>query len=311
MFRNTTIMGTLPGLILALAALASSAVPPLISYQGSLRDSNGDPVNGSIDVDLAIYDAATGGAVIWSESQTDIEVVDGSFLVLLGAANPIGDSAFSDPDRWLGVSVNGGAELQPRIRLTSSPYTHRVSTIDGASGGNISGDLDVTGNIHSSGNLSSGNSITIDGVNDKITASSGTIDFDNEDLVTTGDVGIGTTSPTSPLHVDGTGRQIRIVDSNVNSSGWGFGHLSGNQFVITDQQAATDRLVIDGAGNVGIGTTTPTQLLHLGGGSLRLDNGRAHDVTLYIEKDNGYIFIAKPFYPAGLFRAPSGGIFAR
>jgi 8-oxo-dGTP pyrophosphatase MutT (NUDIX family) len=39
-----------------------------------------------------------------------------------------------------------------------------------------------------------------------------------------------------------------------------------------------------------------------------MKNGRAHDITLYIVKDDGFIFIAKPFYPPGLFRAPSGGI---
>jgi 8-oxo-dGTP pyrophosphatase MutT (NUDIX family) len=37
-------------------------------------------------------------------------------------------------------------------------------------------------------------------------------------------------------------------------------------------------------------------------------DGRAHDITLFIAKDDGYIFIAKPFYPPGLFRAPSGGV---
>jgi ADP-ribose pyrophosphatase YjhB (NUDIX family) len=39
-----------------------------------------------------------------------------------------------------------------------------------------------------------------------------------------------------------------------------------------------------------------------------MKDGRAHDITLYIEKDDGFIFIAKPFYPPGLYRAPSGGV---
>lgn len=39
-----------------------------------------------------------------------------------------------------------------------------------------------------------------------------------------------------------------------------------------------------------------------------MKNDRAHDITLYIKKDNGYIFIAKHFYPPGLYRAPSGGV---
>ena len=37
-------------------------------------------------------------------------------------------------------------------------------------------------------------------------------------------------------------------------------------------------------------------------------NGREHDVTIYIRKDDKFIVIAKHFYPQGLFRAPSGGI---
>jgi 8-oxo-dGTP pyrophosphatase MutT (NUDIX family) len=39
-----------------------------------------------------------------------------------------------------------------------------------------------------------------------------------------------------------------------------------------------------------------------------MKDDRAHDITLYIKKDNGYIFIAKHFYPPGLYRAPSGGV---
>ena len=37
-------------------------------------------------------------------------------------------------------------------------------------------------------------------------------------------------------------------------------------------------------------------------------NGRNHDVTLYIRKDNQLVVIAKHFYPPGLYRAPSGGL---
>jgi len=37
-------------------------------------------------------------------------------------------------------------------------------------------------------------------------------------------------------------------------------------------------------------------------------NGRSHDITLYIRKGEEFVVNAKHFYPAGLFRAPSGGI---
>ncbi len=35
-------------------------------------------------------------------------------------------------------------------------------------------------------------------------------------------------------------------------------------------------------------------------------HGRAHDITLFIVKGSQLLFIAKPFYPSELYRAPSG-----
>ena len=37
-------------------------------------------------------------------------------------------------------------------------------------------------------------------------------------------------------------------------------------------------------------------------------HGRAHDVTLFILKENCVVVIKKPMYPPGAYRAPSGGI---
>ncbi len=39
-------------------------------------------------------------------------------------------------------------------------------------------------------------------------------------------------------------------------------------------------------------------------------SGRAHDITLYIENRGRFAVIAKPIYPPGMFRAPSGGLHA-
>lgn len=40
-------------------------------------------------------------------------------------------------------------------------------------------------------------------------------------------------------------------------------------------------------------------------------HGRRHDVTIYLRYKNKYVVIAKPFYPPGQYRAPSGGLTPR
>lgn len=72
--------------------------------------------------------------------------------------------------------------------------------------------LEVIGNIKASGTITAGNSITIDGVNDKITASGGTLDFDNENIVTTGKATIG------PGHTN-TGLNAFVAGMNNIASG--------------------------------------------------------------------------------------------
>ena len=62
---------------------------------------------------------------------------------------------------------------------------------DGSIGTNPTDVLDVVGDIHATGTITSGNSITIDGTVNSITSSSGTIDFDDEDLETEGIMRLG------------------------------------------------------------------------------------------------------------------------
>lgn len=50
---------------------------------------------------------------------------------------------------------------------------------------------------------------------------------------------------------------------------------------------------------------TPKELLQVRQSQV---SGRAHDITLFILKDDKMLFIAKHFYPPGLYRAPSGAV---
>ncbi len=106
---------------------AEGAVPQLINFQGILRNGSGNPVaDGSYSVIFTIYDAPAGGTVQWAET-TSVATTGGLFTVLLGSLNPVPDSAFNNPDRWLGVKVGADPEMTPRQQLVSVAYSLRVA----------------------------------------------------------------------------------------------------------------------------------------------------------------------------------------
>ncbi len=125
-------------------SLAEAVVPQLITLQGRLTDTNGNPVaNGSYSIKFEIFDAVgPGGGCLWTETQS-VFVQGGVFSVVLGSTGQGGipDSAFSDSSRWVAITVGNDPEMTPRMRLTSGAFSYRVNSVEGASGGNIYGDL--------------------------------------------------------------------------------------------------------------------------------------------------------------------------
>jgi hypothetical protein len=98
-------------------------IPQMLSYQGRLTDSLGVPVADTLyAIRFMLYAQLTGGSPFWQEDQ-QVRTEQGLFSVLLGSVTPIG----SVPDAgaaYLGMTVAGGSELVPRLRIASAAYTY-------------------------------------------------------------------------------------------------------------------------------------------------------------------------------------------
>ena len=105
-------------------------------------------------------------------------------------------------------------------------------------------------------------------------------------ITSSGNVGIGTTSPTQLLHVYESAASgdvdLRVANPNVSATGavltsyvtsareWvtgvgGASHIYAGKYFIYDATAAATRMLIDSSGNVGIGTAGPASTLDVNG----------------------------------------------
>jgi hypothetical protein len=111
-------------------ATAQAQIPRTISFQGVLADVNGNAVpDGVHQLKLTLYEAPTGGAAVYCETQT-LSVAKGVFNAVIGAVTPIPPSLGFDRAYFLAVAVDGSADLAPRTALTAVPYALRASTAD-------------------------------------------------------------------------------------------------------------------------------------------------------------------------------------
>jgi hypothetical protein len=99
----------------------NSQVPQLINYQGLLTNDAGEVITGARSVQFLIYNDATAGSLLWSETQ-NVDVEDGLFNTLLGSVVPIPYELFEESERYLAMKVEADNEMLPRQRLTSVAY---------------------------------------------------------------------------------------------------------------------------------------------------------------------------------------------
>jgi hypothetical protein len=114
--------------LILITTSVSADVPHLIRYQGKITDKQGAPLNGAYNITFRLYNAETGGTLLWSETQPSIPVNNGIFTVLLGNVTSL-NLPFDEP-YWLSMEINEDGEMEPRQAITSVGYAIHAETAE-------------------------------------------------------------------------------------------------------------------------------------------------------------------------------------
>ena len=96
---------------------SEAAVTESISYQGRLTNNDGAPLTGNYTMRFRLYDALSGGSLLFDSGSQTVAVDGGLFTVSLAAPQ----SAFDGQGLWLAIEVDGQL-LLPRQMIQPAPY---------------------------------------------------------------------------------------------------------------------------------------------------------------------------------------------
>jgi hypothetical protein len=231
---------------------------------------------------------------------------EGSFVIRNNGN--VGISTTSPID-LLHIRKDQNAPTQIRVENASNTSNSRASITVGTAGNAITMARYLSNYTTVSSWANRGGILTDSGLTDGFffRTSAGAISFQpgsNTDSVvfdTSGNVGIGTTNPAEDLHVVDDVRIdhqlfVRSISSQYFSSSSDLSLIYGDAANFTVSSYATERMRITSAGNVGIGTTNPTEKLHVQDigtsgvtGSMLFKNSNNDYTHLYVQS-NGYGF---------------------
>ncbi|MCK4641842.1 MAG: tail fiber domain-containing protein [Candidatus Marinimicrobia bacterium] len=248
-------------LMIGLIIFAHSIYAATFPMQGVLRDPLGKTVaDGYYQLSFKIYEQASGGSAIWSETQANVQVFHGAFAVELGLVAALDEAPFNTI-YWIGVAIEDGAELAPRFKITGVPAAMSVYGSDKvipAVGNTGIGTHEPNAALHIKTADAGNAQLLIEGA-------------DGSDYVKVsgaGKMGINVETPTQALDIDGNLKMrsggIMFDDESILSSA----EMGGSASSVSNQgttliSADTDD---NGSGNIDfiIGSTTIMQVDNYG-----------------------------------------------
>ncbi len=107
---------------------AMATVPDLIPVQGVLADASDEPVDDLTDLTFSLYVDDSTTTALWTDTFTDVDVVDGFFTVYLGSETALDfASLISNSEIWMGVEVETDGEMD-RFQLAAVPFAVEAGT---------------------------------------------------------------------------------------------------------------------------------------------------------------------------------------
>jgi hypothetical protein len=251
--------------VTVMVAAAGAGVPRKINYQGRLTDATtGEPPEGPLNLTFRIYDDAFSSSPMWEEGHVLTADSAGVVSAILGSIVSI-DVAFGDA-AWLEVEV-GGEVLSPRREIVSVPYAFRAVDADSLGGEPASAYVvkgesgSITVEMVVSGAGSGLNADMVDSLHAAAFADSGHVH--DERYYLKAELNTSGTINASENPVDWTklkGVPAGFADGTDDMGGTGDGHS-----LDAADGSPTDVVYVDGGGHVGVGTTTPDDMLDIAG----------------------------------------------